>query len=308
METAEELWQAFLKAHPEARSSKLPLAEINRKMAAFVKRLNERPNPDFEGLSPDQMHFVLHDPFHPESPVRPHDHYPDGVLDRVPFFGLMETLYAEIQARGQLKLTPKGNLPLDVCRRLYERKLLTQDDIEDGFTKRISEENVVFIHALKACISIGGLVKKRNNAFSLTKDGEKALTRGRSALFGQVLRDFTTRLSWAYFDGADDPKAGQTGWAYSLRLLHRHGADWRPADFYPERFARAFPVFNQPIPSMRFVNVNLPFSSVYEWRFLKKFAAWFGLVEMELRKDLGVVPYPLWVRSKPLLGELFTFR
>jgi hypothetical protein len=51
METAEQLWQAFLKAHPEALSGELSLAEINRKMAAFVKRLNERPNPDFDGLS-----------------------------------------------------------------------------------------------------------------------------------------------------------------------------------------------------------------------------------------------------------------
>jgi hypothetical protein len=307
METAEQLWQAFLKAHPEALSGKLSLAEINRKMAAFVKRLNERPNPDFDGLSPSQMHFVLHDPFNPQSPVRPKDHYPDEVLDRVLFFGLMETLYAELEARGQIRLTPKGNLPLDVCRRLYERKLLTQDDIESGTTKRVSEDNVVFIQALKACLSLGGLVKKRDNAFSFTQAGQKTLARGRSALFVQLLRDYTSRFSWAYLDGADAPQAGQMGWAYSLRLLHRYGTDWQPADFFSERFLRAFPVFNQPVPSTVFANAHIPFASVYEWRFLKKFAPWFGLVELKLRKDLGVVPYPLWVRSTPLLDELFTF-
>ncbi len=307
MGSAEELWQAFLKAHPEAGSGKLSLAEINRKMSAFVNGLNQRPNPDFEGLSPNQMQLLLYDPFSAQSPVRPKDHYPDEVLDRVPFFGLMETLYAEIGARGQIKLTPKGNLPLDVCRRLYERKLLTQDDIESGITKRVSEDNVVFIHALKACLSLGGLVKKRDNAFSFTKAGEQALAKGRSAMFLQLLHDYTTRFSWAYLDGADAPQAGQLGWAYSLRLLHRHGKEWRPADFYPERFLQAFPAFNQPIPSTIFANSHIPFASVYEWRFLKKFAAWFGLVELQLRKDLGVVPYPLWVRSTVLLDELFTF-
>jgi hypothetical protein len=253
------------------------------------------------------MHFVLHDPFNPQSPVRPKDHYPDEVLDRVLFFGLMETLYAELEDRGQIRLTPKGNLPLDVCRRLYERKLLTQDDIESGTTKRVSEDNVVFIQALKACLSLGGLVKKRDNAFSFTQAGQKTLARGRSALFVQLLRDYTSRFSWAYLDGADAPQAGQMGWAYSLRLLHRYGTDWQPADFFSERFLRAFPVFNQPVPSTVFANAHIPFASVYEWRFLRKFAAWFGPRRTPAAQRLGVVPYPLWVRSTPLLDEVFTF-
>ncbi len=281
MDSAQELWQAFFKAHPEAGSGKLSLEEINRKMAAFVKGLNEQAKPDFEGLSPNQMRYILYDPFSAQSPVRPKDHYPDEVLDRVPFFGLMETLYAEIESRGQLKLTPKGNLPLDVCRQLYERKLLTQDDIESGTTKRISEDNVVFIQALKACLAVGGLVKKRDNALSFTKAGAQALSAGRSAAFVQLLRDYTSRFSWAYLDGAEAPQAGQMGWAYSLRLLHLHGKEWRPAGFYPERFLRAFPMFDEPVPSAVFANAHVPFESVYEWRFLKKFAAWFGLVELQ---------------------------
>lgn len=47
-------------------------------------------------------------------------------------------LLEELQAKSSIKLTLKGNLPLVLCRLLYERKLLVQDDIERGIAKKIS--------------------------------------------------------------------------------------------------------------------------------------------------------------------------
>ncbi|GAB2563245.1 hypothetical protein [Spirosoma areae] len=62
MGVAQDIWQAFLAAHPEVTKGKLSLEEVNRKMAAFTQARNQQPHPDFEGFSPQQMHLLLNAP------------------------------------------------------------------------------------------------------------------------------------------------------------------------------------------------------------------------------------------------------
>ena len=62
MGIAQEIWQAFITAHPEVTKGDLTLQEVNRKMDAFTQARNQQPHPDFDGLSPQQMHFLLSDP------------------------------------------------------------------------------------------------------------------------------------------------------------------------------------------------------------------------------------------------------
>ncbi|GAB2563277.1 hypothetical protein GCM10027190_11130 [Spirosoma areae] len=82
----------------------------------------------------------------------------------------------------------QGVKTLALCRNLYERKLLVQDDIERGITKKISEDNVHFLQALKACLSLSTYVKKRQNTFSLTKSGQQAVGKERRFLVEELLR------------------------------------------------------------------------------------------------------------------------
>ena len=63
MGVAQEIWQAFIRAHPEATNGQLSLEEVNQKMAAFTQARNQQPYPDFEGFSPEQMHTLLSDPW-----------------------------------------------------------------------------------------------------------------------------------------------------------------------------------------------------------------------------------------------------
>lgn len=67
MGVADEIWQAFLTAHPEIAQGRLSLEQVNQKMAAFMQARNQQPHPDFEGLSPQQMHNLLSDPWGTES-------------------------------------------------------------------------------------------------------------------------------------------------------------------------------------------------------------------------------------------------
>lgn len=179
MGVADEIWQAFLRAHPEAAQGRLTLEQMNQKMASFMQARNQQPLPDFEGLSPQQMHTLLNDPWASSSPLRLAAPLADSLLDQIPFFVLLEILYQHLLLQP-IKLTPKGNLPLALCRVLYEQKLLVQADIEVGTTKKISEDNVAFLQALKGCLLLSPYVKKRQNTLSLTKVGEQALAKKRS--------------------------------------------------------------------------------------------------------------------------------
>ena len=144
-------------------------------MATFTQARNQQPHPDFDGLSPQQMHRLLSAPWGDGSFLRLQKNLTDSLLNQIPFFVLMETLYQQLLVGPPIKLTHEGNLPLALCRNLYERKLLVQDDIERGITKKISEDNVRFLQALKACLSLSDYVKKRQNTFSLTKSGQQAV-------------------------------------------------------------------------------------------------------------------------------------
>ena len=306
MGIAQEIWQAFITAHPEVTKGDLTLQGVNRKMDAFTQARNQQPHPDFDGLSPHQMHFLLSDPWGPQSVMRLKGDEPDALLDQVPFLVLMEALFQELITTPPIKLTPKGNLPLALCRSLYERKRLVQDDIERGITKKISEDNVRFLQALKACLSLSAYVKKRQNAFWLTQAGQKALGQGRAGLLKQLLTDYTLRFNWAYLDDTQTD-AGHFGWAYSLHLLHRYGTEWQETDFYATKVLMAFPHLREPIPSGRLPGLSLEFERVYRWRFIEQFACWFGLIELRQERQGSYYPDPLLIRKTPLLDQLFQF-
>ena len=306
MGVAQEIWQAFLSAHPEVAKGHLPLKEVNQKMAAFTQARNQQPQPDFEGLSPQQMHFLLSDPWGRESLLSLQPELTDSLLDQIPFFVLMEVLYQHLITHQVIKLTPKGNLPIALCRELYERKLLVQDDIEAGITKKISEDNVHFLQALKVCLSLSPYVKKQHNVLSLTKGGKQAMGQQRALRFGQVLQDYALRFNWAYLDDTQT-QAGQFGWAYSLYLVDRYGSEWRNPDFYASKVQQAFPHLREPIPSGRLSGYWLDFERVYRWRFVQQFGSWFGLLELQKEPQRGYYPDPLLMRKTPLLNQVFQF-
>lgn len=306
MGLAQEIWQAFLAAHPEAAKGHLSMEEVNQKMASFVQMRNQQPQPDFEGLSPHQMHVLLSDPWGNESLLDLQQELTDSQLDQIPFFVLMEVLYQQLLTHQSIKLTPKGNLPLALCRELYDRKLLVQEDIERGITKKISEDNVAFLQALKVCLLLSPYAKKQQNVLSLTKGGKQAMSQQRQLRLRQVLKDYTLSFNWAYLDDTQT-QAGQFGWAYSLYLLDRYGSEWRNTDFYATKVQQAFPHLREPVPSGRLTGYWLEFEQVYRWRFVQQFGSWFGLLEFQKEHYRGYYPDPLLMKKTLLLNQLFQF-
>ena len=88
------------------------MSKINDEIIKHIQYLTAHP--DFEGLSPLQMHMVLHFPFSANCPVR----FKAGILpEAVSYSPILEACIAILDAihpdKG-LKLTQKGNLPRKV--------------------------------------------------------------------------------------------------------------------------------------------------------------------------------------------------
>jgi hypothetical protein len=160
---------------------------------------------------------------------------------------------------------------------------LIDDDIEKGYTKKILEDNVAFIQALKACLLIGPDVKKRGNVLTLTKSGQKTLSKRRDVRFWELFNIYTMRFNWGYLDLVDT-QVGHFGWAYSLYLLHRYGT---------HEVKSGHPGF--PLAPER----------VYQWRFIEKFANWFGLIELEQASIDARYEGRVLLRRSPVFGQLF---
>jgi hypothetical protein len=301
----DDIMQEFMAAYPEAAKGVWSQQELSQKLNLFMQARNRKPLAAFDGLSAQQMHALLNNPFGQGSIIDRQQAPADAVIDQVPFFCLAEILYGML-SKGPVKLTTKGNLPLSVCTELYENKLLTQDDIEKGYTKKISEDNVAFIQALKACLLIGPDVKKRGNALSLTQSGLKSFSKGRDVRFWQLFDIYTTRFNWGYLDHADG-QAGHFGWAYSLYLLHRYGTRDQKASFYASKVMQAFPHLHEPVPSTRLSGFTLEPERVYQWRFIEQFASWFGLIELQQDPKDPLYDRQLLLRKSPVLGQLFQF-
>ena len=302
---ADDIMQEFLAAHPDAAKGRWSQQELNQKLNTFMQNRNRKPVAVFDALSSEQMHLLLNDPFGQGSIIRRLLGPADAVINQAPFFCLIEILYG-ILSKGPIKLTSKGNFPLSVCNELYERKLLVQDDIEKGYTKKISEDNVAFIRALKACILISPDVKKRGNALSLTQSGQKSLQKERNVRFWQLFDIYTTRFNWGYLDHADS-QVGHFGWAYSLYLLHRYGAQEREAGFYASKVIQAFPHLQEPVQSPRLSGFTLEPVHIYQWRFVEQFAYWFGLIELRLDPKDALFDSQLLLRKSPVFGQFFRF-
>ena len=217
----------------------------------------------------------------------------------MPFFRIAELLIGLLQ-NGNITLTSKGNLPLAVCQQLYHSGFLVQEDIEKGYTKTISEDNVMFIRALKNCLLVSPFVKKRNNTLSLTRAGLSAIRGERASLFWNVFDGYTLRFNWASLDHAET-KAGQFGWAFSLYLMDKYGNEWREADFYAEKSLLAFPHLRKKVDG------TLEPQRVFRWRFMEHFILWFGLAEAKWDKPDFIFDRPLLVRKTAIFDNVLRF-
>lgn len=303
MAVPDDFLDGFFKQHPDAQSGKLTMQELNNLMAAYQQQMNERPLADFDGLNPAQMEVLLHEPLGASSLLQLRKDM-ELHVDQIPIYKLSELLIAEIKQAGTLKLTVSGNLPVRVCTLLYKQHLIGSDFQLNS--DRIREDEVNYLWPLKQYLVDTGIAKKRNNAMSLTRQGEIFVKAAKADRFTALLKYFTTRFHWGNFYPLEDMgNTGYIGWAYSLVLLSRYGSKARPSAFYSTKLIQAFE--QEILNTLEDYQYTLSdYHYAYAVRFFDCFTNWFGLVKIERTRNYSLpAPERLSVSKSDLFDQIF---
>lgn len=308
MGTAADFMNSFFGANPHAKSGELSIEELNKLVGEYQRKINSNPLDDFDGLSPEQMNPLLYAPFTPEAILQFRKDI-DAHVNKAPFFKLSELLLHEIKQAGQLKLTVNGNLPVRICELLCSQNLIHWPYMK--FVKRIREEEIPYLWPLKQYLLDQGLVKKRNNALSLTKNGKNLLEGPQDIRFIQIFNYLTCRFHWGnFYHLQDEGKYGQFGWAYSLVLLSKYGARPQKSEFYSLKLIRAFEKELWDAQQQgKEDKVIQEYHQAYEVRFFECFADWFGLINIERTRDHSISYFDqLSITKSELFDQLFELK
>lgn len=238
---------------------------------------NNTPIDDFLGMTPSEVHVLLYDTFGNKSPIQFNPGIDDGILDQIPLFRIAEAYLKIVQRDKQIKLTPLGALPKKVMVEIYAHRFLPDEAIEHGIVKLTREHDCISIQNARLALELAGLAKKVHGKITLTKAGEKLLqTNNRVQIFKKFFQAFTDKFDWGFNDAYPEEPIGQFGWAFTMILLDKFGDQPRTADFYAERYLRAFPnllSFSRPSYTLTTEGV---FTRCYALRTFSRFLVWFG--------------------------------
>ncbi|WP_432712662.1 hypothetical protein [Pedobacter sp.] len=305
MGIADDIMNSFFAANPLLRSGELSIEELNRLIGEYQQKINSNPIDEFDGLNPEQMEGLLYKPFAPGVILQ----FREGMeshINKCPFFKLSELLLQEIKEAGKLKLTIRGNLPVRICELLYNQNLIHWPYME--LVKRILEEDVPYLWPLKEYLLVEGIVKKRHNILSFTKNGEKLLQEPESNRFIKIFNFMANRFHWCnFYELYDDGRYGQLGWAYSLVLLSKYGDKPQKSEFYSLKLMQAFEKELWDAHQKGNHDKALQaYHRAYEFRFFENFANWFGLVNIERNRDYDIsFSDQLTITKSELFDQLF---
>ncbi len=248
--------------------------EIEKYVIESIINKNNRPIDDFEGYSPAEMQIILYDFFNSKCPVQIQKISDKDYL-KIPLLNQIKFLYKIIKENNGIKLTKKGNLSTKIVAEIYSQGYLEDEFIELGISKLYKEEQVKTITLTKILLELSDLVKKRNNILSITKKGQKLIDNNH-LLFLHILKIFSSKFNWAYFDGYENEEVGQIGFGFTFLLLKKYGTKERSVNFYAKKYIKAFDFKNNP--NTDFPD-NLP--NAYSIRTFDRFLDYLGLIKID---------------------------
>jgi hypothetical protein len=250
--------------------------DLQKELDKLMQQQNSRSIPEFEGYSPDEMHELMYAPFFMGTPIQLKK-LPTEDYQKVPIFRLFKNLADIVSREKELKLTTTGALPVKYVCELYQKSDIKDFWIESGLKKLRLEGDCESVHLTRILFSISGVAKIRKNKLSLTKKGEKILADDHLTL-QTILEIFGHKFNWAYLDGFGDNMVGQRAFAYSLVLLSIYGSKSRPAEFYANKYFRAFPAMIDEMDDL-YRTKEARAMSCYISRTFSRFLDYLGLIE-----------------------------
>lgn len=290
-----------------AMNPNLTLDELNIVLQKKTADMNNRPNPDFCGLTPTQMANWMYAPF-PELIDIAINTPPDLSTSPVMrYLGLI--LDALVAEDGSLKATTKGNLPAKLVQRASS---LLPGFAVAQYSRHISisefagsnEDKFNALHYTRILAQLAGLIYLKAGRFHFKKTELKRYQKqGLAAFFPDMLEAATRQFNWAYFDGYTEELQLEPFWVFMLWRLQTHGSLER----MNEEVCIAFPDLLKQLPSDGYFSPERQLGMMISVRFVERFLGFFGFV----LKDPALFSEGKEVTPKltllPLLGQTFKF-
>lgn len=284
------------------------LKELNAEMQKIMEEHNAMPMEEMDNLSPNDMQFILYDPFGEESPIGFKKDISNEVLDQIPFFKLVEAYFEMIEEAKELKLTAKGNLQRKVVKELYEKGFIKEDHIETGITKLSKEQDSLTIQNTKIIAELAGLTKKRYNKVSLTKKGIKLRKpENRAELFKTIFLTNCQKFNLGYHDGYAQQVGVQRTFGFTLYLLLQYGKEQNNMKFYTDKYILAFPFDLEFFESSSYRNAEDQLGNCLSVRVFERFLDFYGLIDFQ-RAGILVTLDEIKVQTNDLFDQVFELR
>lgn len=278
---------------------------------AFVQQHMETRNRaglvEFHGLSAEQMHCLINDPFDSPAVLQFPDNYQAD--SSVPYVLFFNQLVAAIGNKN-FKPTATGNLPRNFCR-LVALKWLG----EEGYAKRTqhgginSETDFYELNGFRHVCEFAGYLRKYRGKYIIGTECQQLLKAGgQSAVYRGLFKAFITELDWGHGDGYPDQLSLiQHFWAFSLYLLQQFGDEWRPSSFYEDAFLLAFPALVDPTLETSFQSAEEVVRAAFRHRVLRQWLPWFGLAQFEDLEPDNLLSDNFRVKKTPLADQVAVF-
>ena len=269
------------------------------------QRRNLRPRDEFCGLSADQMYRLLHIPFDSTEVVGFSDNFPNP--PEAPALALVSLLVDACGDKG-LKATAKGYLPARFCREAAIAFWGEEGYKEMTFGSEVRKElDFRELHVVRLVAQMAGLIRKYRGRFLRTKKCEKFLSSpSNGKLYLELFTAYTRKFNWAYNDGYDDLYIIQEAFLFSLFLIHRFGEEFRYSTFYEEKFLQAFPTALDEVSDPLYGSKEEQLKRSYSLRTMKRFAHFFGLIELDSNSST-FISQSYKIKKSPLLDQLLSF-
>jgi hypothetical protein len=212
------------------------IINLNKELQIYVDEYNNTGIDSFEGLSPTIMYNLLYNNWG-NNIISINPSKFDG--NDIPIIMQIKYFIKTINQLNEIKLTKTGNLPPSIVKDIYNNKFISDRMIEMGITKLTKETNVDNITFMKNICIISGIIKKRKNTITLTKNIQKEMET--TQFIEKILQTIFYKFNWAYFDLYDNEEIGKLGNNYTLYLLNKYGDNWKKMDFYAKLYFKAFP-------------------------------------------------------------------
>jgi hypothetical protein len=254
------------------------LEEMNSELGVISRKVNSLAKDDFLGLSSTQMHNLLYSPLSLDNEIFKIELASEEELDQVPILNQAVFFLRKIQEVGELKATQKGNLPKLFVIDLYEHFYS-----KDKYARKPNkEDDLPQVTRLKHLLDISGLIKKRNNKFSLTKKASSILEENkRLELFELIFINFANKWNWAFMDGYPELYFIQQSVAFNFLLIHKKCNGWTLDKDLGQLFIKAFPAIIREVPDSSYSTPEKQVINCFAVRFLNRFCLPLGIVNLK---------------------------